>query len=118
MDCRGTHLIADLWGCEGLDDAGLVERALREAAAAAGAVLLRVDVHGFGPGQGVTGVAMLAESHVSVHTWPEHGYAACDVFLCGRTQAADAALESLVESFHASRRMVQHVARGSKTPPT
>ena len=72
----GRHLIAELHGCSGLTDVALVEKALTDAATAAGATLLEVKLHAFGPGQGVTGVALLAESHISIHTWPEHGYAA------------------------------------------
>lgn len=83
MDCRGTHLIADLHGCRGLDDAALIEAALRDAVARIGATLVGLHLHGFGEGAGVTGVAMLAESHLSIHTWPEHRYAAIDVFVCG-----------------------------------
>lgn len=112
MDCAGTHLIADLWDCQGLDDAALVEAALREAAAAANATLLRVHVHGFGEGAGVTGVALLAESHVTVHTWPEHGYAACDIFLCGRLCAAEPALEALAHRLSAARREIHLIRRG------
>lgn len=112
MDCAGTHLIADLWGCEGLDDPALVEVALREAAVAANATLLRVHVHGFGEGAGVTGVALLAESHVTVHTWPEHGYAACDIFLCGRLCEAEPALEALATRLSAGRRAVHLIPRG------
>jgi len=116
VDCAGTHLIADLWGCRGLDDVSLVEAALREAASAAGATLLQLHVHGFGEGAGVTGVALLAESHVTVHTWPEHGYAACDIFLCGRLCAAEPALEALADRLSAARREVQLIPRGHPAP--
>jgi S-adenosylmethionine decarboxylase len=79
----GTHLIVDLWHAAHLDDIGVVEGAMRDAAAAAGATLLRLDLHCFTPSGGITGVAVLAESHISIHTWPERAYAAVDVFMCG-----------------------------------
>jgi len=88
----GRHLLADLHGCSGLDDADLIERMLADAAQAAGATLLDIRLHRFGPGQGVTGVALLAESHISIHSWPEHGYAALDFFMCGRSHDLEAAL--------------------------
>lgn len=79
----GTHLIVDLWHGSHLDKVEVVEAALREAVAAAGATLLKLDLHCFTPNGGITGVAALAESHISIHTWPEHAYAAVDVFMCG-----------------------------------
>ena len=79
----GTHLLIDLWGARDLDSLEQAEQALREAAAAVGATLLSVDLHHFAPNGGVSGVAVLAESHISVHTWPEKGYAALDIFVCG-----------------------------------
>ncbi|MCC7394193.1 MAG: adenosylmethionine decarboxylase [Sphingomonadaceae bacterium] len=89
----GRHLIADLDGCAApLDDLALVEAALRAGVDAAGASLLKITLHHFGPGQGVTGVAILAESHISIHSWPEHQYAAIDIFLCGARHDLDAAL--------------------------
>ena len=94
----GRHLIADLHGCVGLDDVARIERALRAAVDAAGARLLDLRLHHFGPGQGVTGMALLAESHISIHTWPEHGYAALDFFLCGARHDLDAALAEVVAS--------------------
>lgn len=106
----GRHLLADLHGCSGLDDAARIEQALRAAADAAGATLLDVHLHRFGPGQGVTGVALLAESHISIHSWPEHGYAALDVFLCGRRHDIEAALAVMVAALvpaSVSRRMVE-----------
>ena len=82
----GTHLIVDLWHASNLDDLPVVEQALRDAADRAGATLLNVDLHHFSPNGGISGVAVLAESHISIHTWPEISYAAVDVFMCGNAQ--------------------------------
>jgi S-adenosylmethionine decarboxylase len=82
----GTHLIVDLWHASNLDDLPVVEQALRDAADRAGAALLNVDLHHFSPNGGISGVAVLAESHISIHTWPEISYAAVDVFMCGNAQ--------------------------------
>lgn len=78
----GQHLIIDVRDGHGLDDLARVEKALRDAVDASGATLLHIHLHRFSP-QGVTGVALLAESHITVHTWPEHGFGAFDVFMCG-----------------------------------
>lgn len=83
----GTHLIIDLWGASGLDNIAVVDRAMREAVGAVGATLLRLDLHHFEPNGGVSGVALLAESHISIHTWPETGFAAIDIFVCGTCDA-------------------------------
>ena len=80
----GLHLLVDFWECRGLRDAEGIERVLREAATACGATVLNVMLHNFGEGGGITGVALLAESHISIHTWPETDYAALDIFMCGR----------------------------------
>lgn len=95
----GTHVLLDLWGARHLDDAAWIERAMRRAADAAGATLLHIHLHRFGDGGGVTGVAVLAESHITVHTWPERGFAAFDVFMCGgcRPDLAAEALRSALE---------------------
>ncbi|ABC22492.1 adenosylmethionine decarboxylase [Rhodospirillum rubrum] len=79
----GRHLILDLWEAKGLDDIDLIERAMRAAVDASGATLLHIHLHHFSPNGGVSGVAVLAESHISIHTWPECGYAALDIFMCG-----------------------------------
>ncbi len=79
----GTHLLIDLWQARRLDDLDHVEATLRETVVAVGATLLHVHVHHFTPNRGVSGIAVLAESHISIHTWPETGYAAFDIFVCG-----------------------------------
>ncbi len=87
------HLLFGFEGCafNKLDDTSLIERTLIGSAHAAGATLLHVHVHGFEP-QGVTGFALLAESHISIHTWPEEGRAVCDVFTCGDHTSPEAAM--------------------------
>lgn len=81
--CAGSHLIVDLWGAQRIDELGYIEETLRECIRASGATLLHIHLHHFTPNGGVSGVAVLAESHISVHTWPESGFAAFDVFMCG-----------------------------------
>lgn len=109
----GRHVLADFHGCSArLDDVGLVEQALRDAVAAAGATILDLNLHHFGEGQGVTGVALLAESHMSIHTWPEHGYAALDLFLCGHRHDIDAALGVLADAFRPADIRQRTIARG------
>ena len=80
----GTHLLIEFWGARFLDDRERLERGLRAASEAAGATLLQLALHTFEPNGGISGVAILAESHISIHTWPERSYAAVDVFMCGR----------------------------------
>ena len=82
----GSHLILDLWDASDLDDEAKIEQAMKDAVKAAGATLLHIHLHKFSPNGGVSGVAVLAESHISVHTWPEKGFAAFDVFMCGAAQ--------------------------------
>ena len=79
----GTHLIIDLWDATNLADPEHIDAVLREAAIATGATILHGHFHHFGPNGGVSGVLVLAESHVSIHTWPERDYAALDIFVCG-----------------------------------
>jgi len=83
MKFAGMHLLADLWGARHLDDPALINAALREAARAAGATILHSHFHHFTPNGGVSGVVVLAESHISIHTWPERDFAAVDIFMCG-----------------------------------
>jgi S-adenosylmethionine decarboxylase len=79
----GMHLLIDIWGAINLDDPDLIDETLRAGAIAAGATILHSHFHHFTPNAGVSGVVVLAESHISIHTWPERGFAALDVFMCG-----------------------------------
>lgn len=107
----GTHLIVDLWGASRLDGIEHVEDTLRRATEEAGATLLNIDLHHFTPNGGVSGVAVLAESHISIHTWPERGYAAVDVFMCGKAEP-HRAVGVLREAFTPHRMKVSEHWRG------
>jgi S-adenosylmethionine decarboxylase len=108
--CAGVHLIVDLHGAERLDDIEHIEATLRRCVGAARATLLHIHVHHFQP-NGVSGVAVLAESHISIHTWPDAGYAALDVFMCGSADP-DACIPVLREAFGAKRVAVNELLRG------
>jgi S-adenosylmethionine decarboxylase len=106
----GTHLIIEVVDGEGLDDEGRIQQAFRDCVAACGATLLHIHTHKFSP-QGVSGVAVLAESHISVHTWPEIGYGAFDVFMCGDAEPWNA-VEVLRGAFSAGEVRVKELLRG------
>ena len=112
VPCAGVHLIVDLHGAEGLDDIDLIEATLRRCVDAAQATLLHIHVHHFQP-NGVSGVAVLAESHISIHTWPDIGYAALDVFMCGKA-TPDACIPVLRKAFKAKRVEVSEILRGQR----
>ena len=107
----GQHLLIDFWGARQPRTTGEVEVLLRDAATASGATVLDVRLHGFGDGGGITGVAILAESHISLHTWPERGYIALDIFLCGARDAGPA-LEILRNRLKPERFAVSRHLRG------
>ncbi len=107
----GLHLIVDLWDASGLDDPGRIERALVEAARAAGATVLSTDFHHFQPNGGVSGVVVLAESHISIHTWPERDFAAVDVFMCGDCRPIDT-VPMLKRAFNPGRIGLNEIRRG------
>ena len=98
----GKHCILELYGCSAarLDDEPFLRSAITQAVQLAGATLLQLISHRFAP-QGVTGLALLAESHLSIHTWPESGYAAVDVFTCGDHTMPERACQELVEALQA-----------------
>lgn len=107
----GTHLLLDLWGAKHLDDKDRIEQAMRDCVVACGATLLHIHLHHFTPSFGVSGVAVLAESHISVHTWPERDYAAFDVFMCGDAQPENA-IAVLKRAFFPERIEVNEALRG------
>lgn len=107
----GSHLIIDLWEAEGLNDRDRIETALIDAVKAAGATLLHIHLHTFCEGGGISGVAVLAESHISVHTWPEKGYAAFDVFMCGDAEPRKA-LGVFKAAFNPGRIVIGEHKRG------
>lgn len=76
-------MIIDLWGAKHTDNLAVVEKALLDAVKACGATLLHTHLHHFTPNGGITGVVVLAESHISIHSWPEREYCALDIFMCG-----------------------------------
>lgn len=106
----GTHLIIEVVRGEGLDDESRIQKAFRDCVDACGATLLHIHTHKFSP-QGVSGVAVLAESHISVHTWPEIGYGAFDVFMCGEADPWKA-VGILRTTFAAEEVRVRELLRG------
>lgn len=83
MRYAGTHLLVDLWGASHLSERDIIESALQQAAHAAGATPLHLHLKKFTENGGISGVLVLAESHISIHTWPEREFAAIDIFMCG-----------------------------------
>jgi S-adenosylmethionine decarboxylase len=106
----GTHLIIEVVDGHGLDDEARIQQAFRDCVDECGATLLHIHTHKFSP-QGVSGVAVLAESHISVHTWPEIGYAAFDVFMCGAAQPWKA-VDVLSRAFGTTDIRVKELLRG------
>ena len=107
----GTHLIIDLIGAHRLDDLAHIEKALIRCVEVSKATLLHIHLHHFTPNGGVSGVAVLSESHISIHTWPEADYAALDVFMCGHAEPHKA-IAVLEEAFGPSSIRVDEHRRG------
>ena len=105
-------MIVDLHGAKRLNDIDHIEATLRRCVEAARATLLHIHLHHFQP-SGVSGVAVLAESHISIHTWPEAGYAALDIFMCGSAEP-DNCIPVLREAFEAKRVDVNEILRGQE----
>ncbi len=110
----GKHCILELYDCDAgkINDEAFIRTSLTSAAKTAGAKLLNLITHRFNP-QGVTGLALLAESHISIHTWPEHGYAAIDVFTCGKKTLPQRACEFLSDELEAKSSSLKSFYRES-----
>jgi S-adenosylmethionine decarboxylase len=107
----GLHVIIDIYGAERLNDIKYMESVMHECIDECEATLLNMYLHEFQPTNGVTGVACLAESHISVHTWPEHEHAAFDIFMCGNSEPEKAA--GIIEKrFKAKTSRIEYIKRG------
>lgn len=109
----GNHLIVDLFGARRVNDLAHIESTLKRCVEVAGATLLHIHLHHFTPNGGVSGVAVLSESHISIHSWPEADYAALDVFMCGDTDPHKC-VDVLREAFQARDVVVKTYQRGEK----
>ena len=113
MNALGRHLLLELFDCdsESINNLEAVKSSLIEAAKRAQATIVDVVFHEFNP-FGISGVVVIAESHLSIHTWPEYRYAAVDVFSCGEVLQPEIAVNYLVEQFGAERASVVEMRRG------
>jgi S-adenosylmethionine decarboxylase len=109
----GRHVLSEFYDCnrEVLNDASLVKRYMEEAAVFSGATIVQSAFHRFSP-HGVSGVVVISESHLAIHTWPEHGYAAVDLFTCGDTVDPWKAHDFLTRRLEARRTSTREVLRG------
>ena len=113
MNALGTQILLELKGCAPhlLDDLEFVKHTLVNVANEVGVTVIGESFHKFDP-QGVTGILAIAESHISIHTWPEHGFAALDVFTCGDPEQARRASELLIVRFRCSGHTSTELSRG------
>ncbi len=114
----GRHLLVELTGCDAgrLEDVAHVRTAMVEAALASGALVVGESFHHFSP-HGVSGVVVISESHLAIHTWPEYGFAAIDLFTCGDTVDPWEAFDRLKAAFQAETTSVMEVRRGTLRIP-
>jgi len=113
MHALGKHLLVELRDCRPgiLDDLHAVREAMVDAAKAARATIVDVSFHEFSP-FGISGMVVIAESHLSIHTWPEYGYAAVDVFTCGEVIRPEDAARFLIERFGSRNPSMVEMKRG------
>ena len=113
MNALGKHLLLELKDCDKgvLNDVSLLRGALLAAASECGATVLGESFHRFSP-QGVSGVVIIAESHLFIHTWPECGYAAVDIFTCGDSVQPEKAAQKLIKELGAKSHSILEIQRG------
>lgn len=109
----GRHLLSEFYDCDPnvLNNVSLIEKVMCEAAEIAGATIVQKNFHHFSP-YGVSGVVVIAESHLAIHTWPEYGYAAVDLFTCGETVDPTVAYDYLRDKLHAGTAFYSELKRG------
>ena len=107
----GVHLIAEFWYGKIIDDSRKIEKILIEAVKRSKNTPLKLAIHKFSP-QGITGVVLLAESHIALHTWPEFNYVAIDIFTCGGKAIPQKALEYFRKEFKPKRVDIKEIKRG------
>jgi S-adenosylmethionine decarboxylase len=113
LNALGRHILVELYDCDRqtLNDLDLIREVMLQAAMDCGAVVLGDSFHRFSP-QGVSGVVVIAESHISIHTWPEYGYAAADVFTCGTSVNPEIAAGVLIEKLGSKNHTLTEIQRG------
>lgn len=111
IEFAGTHLLIDCWNASKLDDIEYMKEVLQRCVSVSFATLLHLHCHQFSKSGGLSGVAVLAESHISVHTWPEKGFAAFDVFMCGTAQPSNV-IDVLQKAFQPEELKVKTILRG------
>lgn len=113
MHALGTHLLLELRDCnpKTLSNLEFVQQAMKNAALAAKATIVEVAFHEFSP-FGISGMVVIAESHLAIHTWPEYGYAAVDVFTCGDLIKPQVAANYLIEQFESKNPSIVEMKRG------
>lgn len=109
----GKHIISELYGCnpEILNNEKRIEEIMNEAASRCGSKVINSLFHKFNP-YGVTGVVIIEESHLTIHTWPEHGYAAVDIFTCGDKTDPRKAYEYIKENLYPLEESFEEIERG------
>ena len=119
MKSLGKHLIVELYGCssELLNNLVQVEKILIEAVELSKATIVQPVFHHFSP-HGISGVVVIAESHFTIHTWPEYGYCALDIFTCGDQIDPDESLQFMKNKFQADNMSVMEIKRGTLDVPS
>lgn len=107
----GVHLIIELWKAKNLNSLPAIRRILKKTVSSCQATLLKIDLHKFSPRGGISGIAVIAESHISIHTWPEYGYAAIDIFVCGTIDPYKA-IPVIKEGFRPEEIQIAELKRG------
>ncbi|MFH1767746.1 MAG: adenosylmethionine decarboxylase [Candidatus Omnitrophota bacterium] len=107
----GVHLIVELWNAQNLTSIPKIRQILQDAVKTCGATLIKIELHKFNPSGGISGVAIIQESHLSIHSWPEYNYAAIDIFVCGDVNPYRA-IPVLTKGFKTKDVQVMEIKRG------